>query len=295
MCAGGTWRRVRRGAYAEAAAYAALDPIARHRVQALAALPEMADDTVLSHQSAAAVYGAPIVGLPVDRLCVTRNRRHGGRIKPHLKVHCAPLESVAEVDGMLLSTPARTVVDLGRTVPFAAAVVAGDWLVREFGVTAADLAAELELGGGRCGISAARRVVGFLDPHSSSVAASRSRVRLYEFGVPIPQSQGDVFTANGRLVGRVDFYFGDSGVVAILDGQGDRVAGRDAVRSANRRDKMLRDNGFHVLRWTGDDLSSDAVAVRIHTALARPRPGGPEGYVRRALLPAPRPLTIRKL
>ncbi|WP_216896423.1 type IV toxin-antitoxin system AbiEi family antitoxin domain-containing protein [Nocardia alni] len=293
MCEGGALRRVRRGIYTEAQAYAALDPNARHRIQALAALPEMADDAVLSHLSAAAIYGAPIWGMPMDRLCITRNRRYGGRIKPHVKVHCAPFECVAEVDGMLVTTPARTVVDLGRTAPFGTAVVAGDWLVREFGLTATDLATELDLGSGRSGMWAARQVVKFLDPHSASAAESRSRVRLRELGAPIPQAQGEVFTAGGRTLGRVHFYFGDSGVVAMVDGAG--PGGRRPIRTAQRRDIALLDNGFHLVRWSLDDLSGDAVFVRLHAALARPRSARPDGFIRPAPLPEPRALTVRQL
>ncbi|WP_245717872.1 endonuclease domain-containing protein [Nocardia miyunensis] len=302
MCAGGRWRRLRRGVYSEEAAYAELDVLARHRILAAAVLPDMAADAVVSHQSAAAIYGAPIWAAPMDRLCVTRNRRNGGRIKPDLKVHCAPIDSVAEVGGLLLSTPARTIVDLGRTVPFESAVVAGDWLAREYGVTAADLDVELEAANRRRGIDRARLVAKFLNPHSESVGESRSRVMLRELGLPIPRSQGDVFTAEGRFLGRVDFYFGDTGVVGEFDGRtryGRRTQpGHDPADTAaaeRRREDALRSAGFHVIRWTWDELPTDAVTARFRVALARVGRQRPQGHIRQSSLPEPRPLMIRSL
>jgi hypothetical protein len=299
-CAVPTWKRVRRSVCATAESRTAPSPVARHRLLAAAALPAMAGDAVLSHQSAAVVYGAPVWGVSLDRLHVTRNRRHGGRIKPHVTVHCAPLESAAEVDGMLLTTPARTIVDLGLTLPFGTAVVAGDRLVREFGITTADLAAELEFARHRRGIQSARRVVDFLNPHSRSTGESLSRIMLRGLDLPMPALDGDVFTRTGRFLGRVAFYFGDSGVVGEFEvgATAETPAGAgpvDAVLSQRIRWNRLRDNGFRVVTWTSSELAANTVAVRLLAALADTDGHRPAGYIRPAALPAPRPLRIRGL
>lgn len=292
-CAVPTWKRVRRNVCVTAESRAALSPVARHRLLAAAALPAMAADTVLSHQSAAVVYGAPVWSVSLDRLHVTRNRRHGGRIKPHVTVHCAPLESAAEVDGMLLTTPARTIVDLGLTLPFGTAVVAGDRLVREFGITAADLASELEFARYRRGIQAARRVVDFLNPHSRSTGESISRIMLRGLDLPMPAPDGEVFTRDGRFLGRVAFYFGDSGVVGEFEGSAIAESPVDAALSQRIRWNRLRDNGFQVVTWTSSELAANTVAVRLLAALADTH--RPSGYIRQAALPDPRPLHIRRL
>ncbi|WP_024806512.1 hypothetical protein [Nocardia sp. BMG51109] len=300
-CTGGRWRRLRRGSYTDEAAFAGLDAMARHRVLADAMLPDLSTDAILSHQSAAVIYGAPVRVALLDRVDVTRDRRHGGRVRPKLKVHCAPVGTVAELDGFVLTAPARTIVDLARTVPFEAAVVAGDALAREYGVTPADLDGELALARRRHGIAAARRVVEFLNPHSESVGESRSRVMLRRCGIPIPQSQGDVYGGDGRMLGRVDFYFGETGVVGEFDGRteyGRRRgpgAGPADPAAEKIRENALRDNGLHVVRWTWDDLPTGEAARRIRAALAAAQHVRPGGFICQAPLPEPKLLALRAL
>ncbi|RDI49080.1 hypothetical protein [Nocardia mexicana] len=301
-CAGGQWRRVRRGAYTDEEAFAGLDAMARHRILADAVLPGLSADAILSHQSAAVMYGAPVWVALLRRVDVTRNRRNGGRIRPDVKVHCAPIDMVAELDGFVLTTPARTIVDLARTAPFEAAVVAGDALAREYGVVASDLAMELELAKRRHGMAAARRVVQFLDPHSESVGESRSRVMLRRLDLPMPQSQGDVYSGGGRMLGRVDFYYGETGVVGEFDGrikygrllQPGEAPG-DAVFAEKKREDALRSNGFQVVRWTWDELPTGEVATRLRAAHTRAQHIRPDGFICQAPLPKPKPLSLRRL
>ncbi|WP_324192570.1 hypothetical protein [Nocardia transvalensis] len=293
---------MRRGSYADEQTFEGLDAIERHRVLLSAALPDLSSGAVLSHHSAAVMYGAPVWSALLDRICVTRNRRNGGRIKPNLKVHCAPIETVADIEGVLLTTPARTIVDLARSAPFEAAVVVGDALAREYGVTATDLAIELDAAKRRTGIAWARRVVAFLEPHSESVGESRSRVMLQRLGLPMPASQGEVYTGEGQFLGRVDFYFGDTGVVGEFDGRikyerllrpGEEAG--DAVFAEKRREDALRANGFQVVRWTWDELPTGEVLPRIRRALARSRHEHPDGFIRQAALPEPKRLITRRL
>ncbi|MEN0135624.1 MAG: hypothetical protein AAGC80_10770 [Rhodococcus sp. (in: high G+C Gram-positive bacteria)] len=297
----GEWHRIGRGAYLAASVYSALDDEERHRFLIDSTLHALSDDAVLSHQSAAVVYGLPLWRTALDRVHVTRNRRGGGRIKRRSTVHCAPVgEQVAVVDGHSLTLPARTVVDLARTLPFEQAVVAGDAAVRKFGISRDELDTELGLAGRRHGIDAARRVVRFVTGHSESVGESRSRVMLSRAGLPVPSQQGEVFDPGGRRIGRVDFHF-DGAVLGEFDG---RIKyGRllkpgqspgDAVFAEKQREDALRDLGFQVVRWTWDDLESPAQVVdRVRRAIARAE--SPRGWVTQAPLPSVRPLTLRAL
>ena len=297
----GEWQRIGRGAYLSASMYSALGEEERHRVLIDSTIHAVSDDAVLSHQSAAVVYGLPLWKTPSTGVHVTRNRRGGGRIKRRTTVHCAPIgERVAVVDGHSLTLPVRTLIDLARTLPFEQAVVVGDAAVRRFGVGREDLEAELARAARRHGVDAARRVVRFLSGHSESVGESRSRVMLSRAGLPAPSQQGEVFEPGGRRIGRVDFHF-DGIVLGEFDG---RVKyGRllkpgqspgDAVFAEKQREDALRDLGFQVVRWTWDDLEAPGqVAERVRRAIARA--AMPRGWVTQAPLPSAQRLTVRSL
>ncbi|MRH91010.1 hypothetical protein GFY24_26810 [Nocardia sp. SYP-A9097] len=272
----------------------------RHRLLIEAVLPEMAEGTVVSHQSAAVLYGTALWRTPLDRVFVTRNRRGGGRTRPYTKVHGSPLDSAVEIDGLLVTPPARTVIDLALSLPFEAAVVACDALTGSFGLTEDELAEELSLARCRHGIAQAKRVVAALDGRSQSAGESLSRLMLRRQGLPLPRTQGNVLTPDGRFVGRVDFYFEEFATLCEFDGAlrygrllhaTGNVA--DAMRREQVRETYLRALGFQVIRWTWNDLHTDGPARRLRAAMSRPRRA--DGRIEPAPSPAPRRIPVQKL
>ncbi|WP_228541607.1 hypothetical protein [Nocardia sp. XZ_19_369] len=212
------------------------------------------------------------------------------------------MESAVQIADMLVTTPARTVVDLARTLPFESAVVSGDALIRDFGVAETDLVAELTIAKNRHGVAAAKRVVAFLDAHSESAGESRSRVLCADLGLPTPTPQGNVYGPDGAFLGRVDFYFEGTGVLGEFDGR--TKYGRllrpgrepgDAVFAEKVREDAMRACGFQVVRWTWQDLTTQNIAHRILAALARDRTTHHDGHIEQAALPTPTPLTIHRL
>ncbi|WP_157555293.1 hypothetical protein [Nocardia crassostreae] len=258
----------------------------RQRLLIEAILPELADESVLSHQSAAVLYGTALWRTPLDRVCVTRNRRGGGRTRPHTKVYGSPLDSVAEVDGLLVTTPARTVVDLALTLPFDAAVVAGDALAGMFGLTPDDPAEELARAKFRHGITRAKQAVAFVDGRSRSAGESLSRAMIRRCGLPPPATQGTVLTPDGRFITRADFYYEQAGVICQFDGPiyyGRALRhGHDPAEVVHReqaRETYLRALGFHVVRWTWNDLRTDEPGRRLRAALTRGRRDRPDARI----------------
>ncbi|WP_051179078.1 hypothetical protein [Nocardia concava] len=279
----------------------ALDRREQHRELIHAVLAEKAAGTVVSHQSAAVLYGTRLWRAPLDRVCLTRNRRGGGRTRGFAKVHGSPVDSAVEVEGVLVTAPARTVVDLALTLSFEAAVVAGDALAGAFGLGAEELEAELALAKGRYGINQAKRVVGMLDGRSQSIGESLSRSMIHRGGLPLPSSQGNVFTPDGRFVARVDFYYESAGVLCEFDGPTEygRLLrpGQDIATAIHRervRETYLRTLGFEVIRWTWDDLVRGTPAHRLREALATNRPR-PYGRIDPAPAPEPRALPVHAL
>ncbi|MET0189702.1 MAG: type IV toxin-antitoxin system AbiEi family antitoxin domain-containing protein, partial [Pseudonocardia sediminis] len=111
---------LRRGAYCSATDERLRDPDARHVLRVRATFPVLAEGSVVSHISAAAVHGLPIWNVDRDRVHVTRDAAGGGRRSPTLHVHVAPLapDDVVTVDEMAVTSVARTVVDIARDRPF---------------------------------------------------------------------------------------------------------------------------------------------------------------------------------
>ena len=185
-------------------------------------------------------------------------------------------DEVVVVAGVSVTSLARTVVDLGRTLPLGQAVAAGD-AARRAGLSSAELDEVLALAHGRPHVAAARRVVDLLDPRSESAGESASRVVLHELGIPPTSLQHEVFDASGRLIGRSDFAWEQHRTLGEFDGRvkygrllrpGETAA--DAVYREKRREDALRDQGWQVVRWSWADLlQPHLLADRLHRAFRR--------------------------
>jgi hypothetical protein len=249
------------------------DAAARHLQAVQAALPRLAADTVVSHASAAVVHGLPLWAVGLDRVHATRDRSSGARRSGILHLHAAALEpdEVVLVDGLLVTSVARTLADLARQLAFEAALVPTDAALHRGLVTQDHLAAALERGAHRRNNAAARRVVAFADGRAESPGETRSRVAIRRAGLPTP-------TLQYRVIGtRTDFAWEEHGIVGEFDGK--VKYGRylrpgqtpgDAVFAEKRREDALRDHGLEVVRWVWDELDTfDAPLARLRRAFAR--------------------------
>lgn len=268
---------VRRGVYVQGALPD--DILARHVLQVEAALRALADDAVVSHVSAAVLHGLRIWAVPLDRVHVTRARRNGGRCGAFVHVHTAPLDpaEVVVVGGLPVTSLARTVTDLARSVPFEQAVVLADSAMfhkRRDCIGPTDLAEALERAPRWPGSPAARRVVAFANGLSESVGESRSRLAIAAAGLPLPVLQWEVHAAGtGAFIGRVDFGWPELCAVGEFDGLvkygRTLLPGQDPVEvlvAEKRREDALRAEDLGVVRWLWSDLSRFApVAARLRS------------------------------
>ena len=117
---------VRRGIYAVRGVPD--EPMVRHAMSVRAAERGVASEAVISHVSAAALHGLPSWGVALDRVHVTRSRRNGGRVDRVLHLHVAHLapDEIVIIDGIAVTSVARTVVDCARLLGFEQALVIAD-------------------------------------------------------------------------------------------------------------------------------------------------------------------------
>jgi hypothetical protein len=268
--------RLRRGAYVNGTLPA--DPAATHRLLIRATMAGLRRSAVVSHQSAAVLLGLPLWDVPLDRVHVTRRPgawHDTGRV---LRCHVARLreDEVIEIDGLEVTDPVRTALDLARSLPHEAAVVVLDAALRRQLLSHDLLKARLFDIAGTPGSRSAARSVVFADGRSESVGESRSRVILHRWKLTPSALQFEVRSADGGLIGRTDFAWEQHRLVGEFDG---RIKYRrllrpgedagDAVFREKRREDEIRSEGWGVLRWTWSDLHRpDRFAARVRRRMS---------------------------
>jgi hypothetical protein len=256
-----------------------VDPAARHLAQIRATTAQLGRWAVISHVSAAVLHGWQPWAIPLNQVRVTRDKRSGGRSNGGLHVRTAPLDSdeIVLMDGIATTSPARTVVDVARTVPLEQAVVIADQALASAGVTAEELDVALRRATGWQGVPGARRTVEFADGASANVGESRSRVAIARARLPAPTLQWRICTPRGDHIGTTDFGWPPQRTVGEFDGMvkygrcvpPGRTAA-DVVVAEKLREDALRAEGLGVVRWTWQDLSCfEPVALRLRQQLER--------------------------
>ncbi|HEX6577524.1 MAG TPA: type IV toxin-antitoxin system AbiEi family antitoxin domain-containing protein [Jiangellaceae bacterium] len=277
----GQWVAIRRGAYVDRVSLAAMTPDQLHLAMIHAVVRSLDRPAVVSHTSAAVLRGLPSWGLDLSEVHVTRGDLHSPRIEGGVHHHAGELRSddVEQIDGIWVTSAARTAIDTARVAGFEAAVVVADALLHRGLVDKGIILDRLESMRDWPGTCNAGRVAEFADGRSESVGESRSRVAFELVGLPRPDLQRLITTADGRIVGRSDFVFDEFWTIGEFDG---RVKyGRllrpgedpgDVVWREKQREDRMRDLGYEVARVIWSDLSHrPAIAERFRAAFARAR------------------------
>jgi very-short-patch-repair endonuclease len=240
-----------------------------------AAVAAVGRDTVASHQSAATLHGIDLLNEPQDVITLTRSlsRRGSRRRSDGILFHAAavPPEHMIRLFGISVTTVSRTVVDLARTSPFMAAVVAADSALRAGKTTKAELAEVC----GTCsqwpGVRQARQVIAFSDPRAESALESCARVAFHQAGFEAPELQ--VSIRGEGFAYRVDFCWAQHRTIAEADGLA-KLASKADILAQFRRDRLLRDAGYKVVHFTWRELleTPAVVVARVRAAFSSPTP-----------------------
>jgi very-short-patch-repair endonuclease len=265
---------VRRGAFATRPAVAAAegDPRRAHALQVAAVRVCLGRDTVGSYQSAALIHGFDLLTRPAPELVTLTCRppvRRRSRTTAGVLFRSAelPASHVTRACGTTVTTPARTVIDLARILPFMDAVVVADSALHTGKTTKEELANMCKDCARWPGIGQARRVVAFSNGLAESVLESCARVTFDAFRLESPEIQ--VTVRGDGFVFRADFCWEPHKTIAETDGLAKYATSEDMLAQF-RRDRLLRDAGYKVVHFTWRELfdTPELVISRVRKALA---------------------------
>lgn len=176
---------------------------------------------------------------------------------------------VMEVDGIWITTPVRTVVDLLRQQNQGAALAAADMFARAEIVRQAAVVEEVERWGGHPNVTIARRLATLIDPRSESGGESALRLRLVDAELPPAELQHEVRA--GRVVRRLDLAWPERRKAMEYDGEADHTDPADVAHDGERRLWLERVGGFetavarkeHVWGWalSVEDMAAALLGV----------------------------------
>jgi hypothetical protein len=208
--------------------------------------------------------------LPIELVVGPRHLRRAGQGKV-LRQDVLGAHEVEHVDGVPVTTPIRTAVDLASRLDHVSGVIAVDALAHACGFHPDELLDHPVLRDNPRGRRRLVAVVADADARAESPPETRTRLLLRGAdGIPEPTPQLVVCDDAGRFVGRVDF--GWRSLRACLEYQGDQHRTdkwqwrRDTVRTTE-----LAAAGWLVLPITAHDLFVDRWGFlhRLRIALAR--------------------------
>ena len=166
-------------------------------------------------------------------------------------------EDVVTIDGVTLTTPARTALDLACLCSRYDAIAALDAFGRVQGVTSFDLMALLPRFRGRRGVVQARSLVPLLDARAESSGESITRLAIVDAGLPRPTPQFWV-VVGGVPTYRLDLAYPRLKIVVEYDGY-DYHSEPERRDADKKRRKWLRDHGWIVIVVRKDDFDDESV------------------------------------
>ena len=220
---------------------------------------------VIAGRSAAALHGAKWVDGRGPAQLIYDNRHP----PPGIRTWADRFDDdeVQPLNGMLVTTPARTALDLACRYEVDSAVAQIDALARATKLKMADVALLVDRYRGRHGLKNARVAVNLVDAGAESPRETWLRLLLVRAGFPTPQSQVPVYNEYGVLVATLDMGWEDIKVGADYEGA-HHWNSRTQIDHDIRRFEDISESGWIDIRVTARDTEGGVIR-RVAAARAR--------------------------
>lgn len=228
------------------------DPVLRHRNAVIESQLGRGPGWAAARRSAAVVMRLPLIGQPPTTPQLARDageaQSHGG--DRHARVTTLPRQQRVHYDGVLLTSPARSVADIARAESFRNAVVTADGALRR-GVEGKAFAVVLGEMRRWPGVGQARAALAFADGRAESPGESLARVALHAHRLPAAEPQVEIWRY-GHLVARVDLLLREA-LLAIEFHGAIKFTDAGVLPALLERQEELRSCGLDVLNTDWDE------------------------------------------
>lgn len=212
--------------------------------------------------SAAALHGNPYIS--ADRVVELNRSRRNAPDGIIIRGDRLASDECTMIDDVAVTTPARTIFDIGRRLRTERAVELTDVLLRHCGATEVDeLIARYRGARGLCRL---HNVLALADPGAESVQETRLRLCVVGAGLPYPETQIEIVARDGRVI-RLDMGWRSRRVAVEFDGAqhwGDAAQHRRDIE----RLELIAAMGWRLVRVSRDQLVNDpgSVVARVRAA-----------------------------
>ena len=165
------------------------------------------------------------------------------------------------------TTPARTAFDLARLLPFREAVAAMDALLHQHLITLPEMRHYSVGAPSARWVRNVDRVLSAADSKAESPMETLLRLTIIDDGLPRPESQVNVYSADGAFIGRLDLAYRAAKIG--IEYEGDHHRDRKTFRKDIRRYNAMREANWTIVRVTADDLSNPTNFLRQIRSLLR--------------------------
>jgi hypothetical protein len=277
----GEWHRIRRGAYCSGEIWKSLSRADQHRLLARAVLRTAHPSTVLSHTSAALEHGAPVWGIDLSVVHVTRTDGRTGRKEAGIVHHRGVLdeEDVSTRGGVRVTSPTRAAIEVTTIAGVEESLVTVNGLLHAGQVSAASLAAMADAAKNWPHSLTTDLVLRLADRRIESVGESRTWHLCWKQHLPMPEPQVKIRDETGQVVARVDFAWPDLGVFLEFDGdikytelvEEDSDLTTVVLAEKRREERICLLTGWVCIRLTWADLARPAATARRIRAVLQSR------------------------